>query len=66
MIDQTDDFLIVVNDVGQHSLWIVGRKIPTGWNKVFGPASKDECLGYVREAWPDIRRLSVGQTKEGC
>lgn len=48
------EFRVLVNEVQQHSLWPEFADVPRGWVAVFGPASKDQCLEYVEENWPDI------------
>jgi len=55
----TRQFLVVVNDEDQHSLWPVGRDLPPGWEAVFGPETEPECLLYVEASWPDITPRSV-------
>ncbi len=57
--DEDGRFLVVVNDENQHSLWPTFVDIPAGWNKVFGEASRSECLDYVNEHWTDLRPQSL-------
>ncbi|MFF7987997.1 MbtH family protein [Streptomyces sp. NPDC007901] len=58
--DMEGDYLVLVNDEGQYSLWPVRVDVPEGWHLVFGEAGRDECLAYVEENWTDMRpkRLS--------
>ena len=57
--DETGSFLVLVNDEDQHSLWPTFVDVPAGWRKVFGEASRTECLEYVEEHWTDIRPRSL-------
>jgi uncharacterized protein YbdZ (MbtH family) len=57
--DEAGTFLVVVNDEEQHSLWPAFADVPAGWRKVFGEASRAECLAYVEEHWTDIRPKSL-------
>lgn len=49
------DFVVLVNEWQQHSLWPEFKTVPQGWNLVFGPASRQSCLEYVETHWTDIR-----------
>lgn len=58
---------VVRNHEDQHSLWTSLRPAPGGWEVRFGPASKEDCLAYIREHWTDITPLSAraAQAPEG-
>ncbi|VXB14360.1 MbtH family protein [Citricoccus sp. K5] len=57
--DRDDDqFRVLVNDRGQHSLWPEFADVPPGWVVVHGPALRPACLEYVEEHWLDITPLS--------
>ncbi|MFI8596810.1 MbtH family protein [Rothia koreensis] len=47
-------FRVVINDLGQHSLWPDFSAVPDGWVAVYGPSERQECLDYVEAHWPDI------------
>ncbi len=49
------DFLVLVNDEGQHSLWPRTIAVPDGWRMVFGPAARTVCVDHVEREWTDIR-----------
>jgi uncharacterized protein YbdZ (MbtH family) len=57
--DEAGTFLVVVNDEDQHSLWPAFADVPAAWRKVFGEASRAECLAYVEERWTDVRPKSL-------
>ena len=59
MDDERYEFMVLVNDEEQHSLWPTFKDIPLGWKQVGPVGTKAECLEYVEKAWPDITPLSV-------
>jgi MbtH protein len=60
LLDDPDmDYLVVVNDEQQHSLWPASVAVPAGWAVAHGPGARDDCLNYVRASWTDIRPASV-------
>jgi uncharacterized protein YbdZ (MbtH family) len=56
--DDSADYVVLVNDEDQHSLWPNTFDLPAGWRKVFGVHSRSECLAYVEANWTDIRPAS--------
>lgn len=57
-------FRVLVNDLGQHSLWPDFADVPGGWNSVHGPDGREACLDYVTEHWTDLRpRRTAGSTE---
>ncbi len=62
MTDDTQDtreYLVVVNDEEQYSIWFAGRDIPDGWRAEGKRGMKAECLAYIDEVWTDMRPLSI-------
>jgi MbtH protein len=57
--DPDAQYLVLVNDENQHSLWPVFVTVPDGWRQVFGEASRQECLDYIEQNWTDLRPLSL-------
>ncbi|MFI9842488.1 MbtH family protein [Nonomuraea sp. NPDC051941] len=49
----------LVNEEGQYSLWPDHLPVPHGWETVYGPAGRDECLGHVEREWADMRPASL-------
>lgn len=47
-------YLVLVNDLEQHSLWPEQLAIPAGWEIRYGPAFKTECQGYIEKNWLSI------------
>jgi MbtH protein len=47
-------YLVLVNDLGQHSLWPEAIDVPAGWRVAFGGGERQACLDYVAANWTDI------------
>jgi MbtH protein len=47
-------YLVLVNRLGQHSLWPEVIDVPSGWQVVFGGGERQACLDYVEANWTDI------------
>jgi MbtH protein len=52
------EFLVLVNQENQHSIWPTGTAVPEGWRQVHGPATRAESLAYIEQNWTDIRPAS--------
>ncbi|MDT0464470.1 MbtH family protein [Streptomyces gibsoniae] len=63
--DPDAEFLVLVNDEGQHSLWPVFRDAPDGWHVTHGPDARDACLAHIEENWTDMRPKSLIEAMEG-
>jgi MbtH protein len=50
---------VVINQDEQYSIWPANKAVPQGWQKVGRQGSKKFCLEFVREAWVDMRPLSL-------
>ena len=57
--DEGADFVVLLNDEEQHSLWPSFADIPAGWRRVYGEADRAACLEYIDEHWTDIRPRSL-------
>lgn len=57
--DEDGDFLVLVNDELQHSLWPSFREVPAGWTAVGPRGKRAECLSYIEEHWTDMRPKSL-------
>ncbi len=59
MDDERYEYMVLVNDEEQHSLWPTFKDIPPGWRQMGPVGKKEECLAYIEEVWTDITPLSV-------
>lgn len=57
--DEKGEFLILVNDEGQHSLWPVQFDLPAGWRTIGPRGERQMCLAWIDENWTDMRPLSL-------
>jgi MbtH protein len=57
--DESAQFLVLVNDENQHSLWPVFADVPDGWQTVFGPGDRASAVDYVEKSWTDMRPKSL-------
>ncbi|RAY16327.1 MbtH family protein [Actinomadura craniellae] len=58
---ENDDaqYLVLVNDELQHSLWPAFAEVPAGWTVSLPAASRQECLDHVEKHWTDMRPKSL-------
>lgn len=61
----TRTYLVVVNHEEQYSIWLADRPVPNGWRSAGKSGPKEECLAYIKEAWTDMRPLSLRQRMDG-
>jgi MbtH protein len=57
--DDEREYLVVINDEEQYSIWPNGRSMPDGWRPVGEPATKANCLARIDELWTDMRPKSL-------
>jgi MbtH protein len=57
--DPDANYLVLVNEEGQHSLWPTFVAVPDGWTTVFGEAARADCLDYIEKSWTDMRPKSL-------
>ena len=62
--DDTQTYLVVLNDEEQYSIWPAGRDIPPGWRTDGCSGSKADCLAHIDEVWTDMRPLSLRRAME--
>jgi MbtH protein len=61
--DEDGEYLVLINDEEQHSLWPAVRAIPAGW-KAVGPTGKRQvCLDWIKANWTDMRPKSLREVK---
>jgi MbtH protein len=62
--DEDAQYLVLINDEGQHSLWPVFADVPDGWEVIFGEAGRQECLDFIEKNWTDMRPKSLIKAME--
>jgi MbtH protein len=58
------DYVVVVNDEEQYSIWLSDKPVPNGWRTVGKSGQKAECLAYIKEVWTDMRPKSLREAME--
>jgi MbtH protein len=59
-----DVYTVVVNHEEQYSIWPADKAVPAGWREAGKTGPKQECLDWIKEAWTDMRPLSVRRAME--
>ena len=57
--EDTREYLVVLNDEEQYSIWPSDERLPGGWLAEGTRGSKDACLDHIEQVWTDVRPLSV-------
>jgi len=61
-----DEFAVLINDEGQHSLWPSAQPVPEGWVRIGPIGPKAECLAFIEESWTDMRPISLQKAMAGA
>ena len=64
--DAGKQFVVLINEEEQYSLWPRGKEIPAGWRAAGKEGSKSECCDYVDTVWTDMRPLSLRRRMDGA
>jgi MbtH protein len=61
MFEDDDDreYVVVINDEEQYSIWPADRAAPDGWREDGCRGTKAECLAHISEVWVDMRPRSL-------
>jgi MbtH protein len=57
--DEDGQYLVLVNDEGQHSLLPADRELPAGWTGVGPKGKRKGCLDWIEANWTDMRPKSL-------
>ncbi|SEG95656.1 MbtH protein [Nonomuraea solani] len=57
--DPGGQFVVLVNEEDQYSLWPDFAGLPQGWTPVYGATDREACLRFIRETWTDMRPRSL-------
>ncbi|OTA17445.1 MbtH-like protein from the pyoverdine cluster [Xenorhabdus vietnamensis] len=47
------NWMVVINDKKQYSVWPVEYEIPMGWIAISRTGTKEECLSHIVKIWPE-------------
>jgi MbtH protein len=62
--EDTRTYQVVLNQEEQYSIWFADRDVPAGWRALGKSGSKADCLAYIKDAWADMRPLSLRRVSE--
>jgi MbtH protein len=62
--DENGEYLVLINDEGQYSLWPAFLDVPLGWRTTGPRGARQACLDYIDENWKDMRPLSLVRQME--
>ena len=57
--DEDGEYLVLINDEGQYSLWRTFKAVPPGWTAVGPRGARKDCLAYIETHWTDMRPKSL-------
>jgi MbtH protein len=63
--DEDGEFLVLINDEEQYSLWPSFHVIPDGWTATGPSGSRAKCLAWIDEQWTDMRPKSLRDVMDG-
>jgi MbtH protein len=63
--DENGEFVVLINDEGQYSLWPTFKEVPAGWTTVGPRGARQSCLDYIEEHWTDMRPRSLAEQMTG-
>jgi uncharacterized protein YbdZ (MbtH family) len=62
--DENAEYLVLVNDEEQYSLWPAFLDIPAGWTARGPQGKRHECLDWIEQSWTDMRPKSLREAME--
>jgi len=57
--DDTREYIVLVNDEEQYSIWLAYNEIPSGWTAVGPRGEKKDCLAWIGQNWTDMTPKSL-------
>jgi uncharacterized protein YbdZ (MbtH family) len=57
--DENGEYLVLINEESQYSLWPSFREVPTGWAVAKPASSRKDCLEWIEANWTDMRPKSL-------
>ncbi|MGM1058995.1 MbtH family protein [Saccharothrix sp. Mg75] len=52
-------YLVVVNDEEQYSIWPRERPLPAGWSAEGTRGPEEDCIEHIERVWVDMRPRSL-------
>ena len=64
--DESGEFLVLINDEEQYSLWPAFKAVPAGWRATGPRGDRKTCLDWIEQAWTDMRPRSLRDAMAGA
>ena len=61
--DRTE-YVAVINDEEQYSIWPSDRELPFGWSEAGKRGTRAEVLAWIEQVWTDMRPQSLREQME--
>lgn len=58
--DPDGEYLVLINEEKQYSLWPTFAEVPAGWATVH-QSGRESCIDYINANWTDMRPYSLVQ-----
>ena len=62
--EDTIEYVAVINDEEQYSIWPADRALPPGWREAGKRGAKAEVLAWIEQVWTDMRPKSLREQME--
>ena len=62
--EDTIEYVAVVNDEEQYSIWPSDRDLPSGWSEAGKRGPRAEVLAWIEQVWTDMRPQSLREQME--
>jgi MbtH protein len=59
--DTNANFLVLVNEEGQHSLWPSFIDVPAGWEVALAATDRAACSAFIETRWHDLQPRVSGK-----
>ncbi|HEX8619806.1 MAG TPA: MbtH family protein [Thermoanaerobaculia bacterium] len=59
--NENAEYLVLVNDENQYSLWPAFKEIPAGWAATGPKGNRKVCLDWIEANWTDLRPRSLAE-----
>jgi len=57
--DEEGEFVVLVNEERQHSLWPAHLDVPPGWSTTGPRGQREVCMQWIDNNWTDLRPASL-------
>ncbi len=62
--DDSAEYIVLINEEKQYSLWPVSMPIPNGWQAIGPKGKRTACIDWIDQNWTDMRPASLVRQME--